>query len=104
MAPEKRLGQHIQKLRKKLGLTQQEMADRLHMSRAGYGNIELDRTDPPASRLEAIAEALCVSPGKLFPRRSKRAVANGHCHTTPSNGTSLLTQIQPITDVNQEGC
>lgn len=51
---------NLKRLRSVGGLTQQELADRAGLSRAGYRNIETGRTIPRSSTLEALAEALDV--------------------------------------------
>ena len=70
------VGQRIKALRDKHKFSQQYMADKLGMTRAGYGNIELGRSQPPADRLQDIADIFNVPVGSLFPRRAKKEPAN----------------------------
>jgi transcriptional regulator with XRE-family HTH domain len=65
------LGTNIRALRHKHGLSQQDMADKLGMTRAGYGNIELGRSCPSSKRLEQIAAIFGVWAGSLLPRKQK---------------------------------
>jgi Zn-dependent peptidase ImmA (M78 family)/transcriptional regulator with XRE-family HTH domain len=51
---------NLKRLRSVGGLTQEELAERAGLSRAGYRNIETGRTIPRSSTLEALAEALDV--------------------------------------------
>lgn len=51
---------NLRRLRKVLNLTQDEVAERAGLSRAGYRNIESRKSAPRASTLEALAEALGV--------------------------------------------
>ena len=53
--------------RKKLGMTQDELAAKTGVSRPQIANIESGRHDPPLSRLRAFADALCVSAKDLIP-------------------------------------
>jgi len=79
-----KLGDRVRALRVKHNLTQQNMADKLGMTRQGYGNIELNRSSPPASRLEEIATILHVTPGALFPPRPRLKV--------PRNGSTAHSE------------
>ena len=51
---------NLKRLRSARGLTQQDLAERAEMSRAGYRNIETGKTSPRSSTLEALAGALDV--------------------------------------------
>lgn len=53
--------------RKKLGLTQAEVAGASGLGRAQIANIEGGRTDVPTKTLIRIAEALKCRPGDLLP-------------------------------------
>lgn len=54
------LSERIRQLRQQKGLSQENMADELGLSTSAYGDIERSRTEPPLSRLEAIATLLEV--------------------------------------------
>ncbi|TDB59819.1 helix-turn-helix domain-containing protein [Arundinibacter roseus] len=49
------LSERIRNLRLQKGFSQENMADMLAISTSAYGDIERGRTEPPLSRLEAIA-------------------------------------------------
>jgi transcriptional regulator with XRE-family HTH domain len=51
------IGLKIKKIREIKNFTQEQMADKLSMSAAGYGKLERDESDIPFSRLEQIAKA-----------------------------------------------
>jgi Zn-dependent peptidase ImmA (M78 family)/transcriptional regulator with XRE-family HTH domain len=51
---------NLKRLRSVGGLSQEELAERAGLSRAGYRNIETGKTTPRSSTLEALAEALAV--------------------------------------------
>ncbi|MNW54942.1 HTH-type transcriptional regulator ImmR [compost metagenome] len=62
------LGQRIRKCRKKLGLTQNEIAQQLDMGRSNFGHIENDRVIPSSTDLEKIADILKTTPDYLLGR------------------------------------
>ncbi len=68
------LGRRIRALRRHHGLLQQDMADKLGMSRAGYGNIELGRGSTSIRRLEEIAAILGTTAADLL-RESQTPMA-----------------------------
>lgn len=57
---------NLRRLRGVKGLTQEELAKRAGLSRAGYRNIETGKTIPRSSTLEALAEALEVALRELL--------------------------------------
>lgn len=62
----KALGKKIQKLRKELGMTQEETAEKTGISRAYMGYIEQGRYTPSLEVLEKISKALKVPLKGLF--------------------------------------
>lgn len=62
-----RLGKRIQKLRKERGLTQEEMAEKLNISRTHMGHIEQGRKAPSLKLMDKIARVLKVKVQELFP-------------------------------------
>jgi transcriptional regulator with XRE-family HTH domain len=62
----KKLGNKIQKRRKVVGLTQEELADKIGVSRQYMGFIEQGRNVPSVEVLEKIARNLKVSLSELF--------------------------------------
>ena len=59
-------GEALQTLRKQKGLSQQEFADLLHVSRSSVANWEADRRLPSASIIAQIADVLEVDVTQLF--------------------------------------
>lgn len=57
----KEFGMRITKLRKELGKTQQEMADRLHTSLDNYRGIEKGRRNPSLDLLIALSSVFNVT-------------------------------------------
>jgi transcriptional regulator with XRE-family HTH domain len=62
-----RLGRHIQKLRKERDLTQEQFAEKLHISLNYLGKIETAKKVPNLRLLYKIAEILKVKVKDLFP-------------------------------------
>lgn len=69
------LGRRLRALRKQAKLSQHEIAQRLRMTRAGYGKYELDKVSPSLARLEALATIFHVTLTALVPPRR----APEHC-------------------------
>ncbi|OGM29423.1 hypothetical protein A2801_02285 [Candidatus Woesebacteria bacterium RIFCSPHIGHO2_01_FULL_41_10] len=61
------LGKKIQKRRKELGLTQEDLGDKVGISRAYMGYIEQGRYAPSLEVLEKIAKHLMVKTSELLP-------------------------------------
>jgi len=62
-----KLGRKIQKLRKDTGLSQEEFAERINISRTHMGHIEQGRKKPSLELLEKIAKQLKVKVNELIP-------------------------------------
>ena len=62
----KALGKKIQRLRKKMGLTQEELAEKVGISRAYMGYIEQGRYSASLEVIEKIAKVLKVKMSDLF--------------------------------------
>jgi len=62
----KLLGKRVQKRRKLMGLTQEDLAEKVNVSRAYIGYIEQARNTPSIELLEKIARVLRVNIKELF--------------------------------------
>lgn len=62
-----KLGRKIQKLRKGIGVSQEQFAFKVGISRTHIGHIEQGRKSPSLELLEKIARALKVKTKDLFP-------------------------------------
>ena len=60
------LAQNLKKHRKRLGITQPELAERASLSTNYLGMIEVGRNFPTADVLERLAAALGIKPNELF--------------------------------------
>lgn len=63
----KTFGVHLRELRKKKGLTQEELADKAGMHFTYIGQIERGIRNPSLINLQKIAKALDIDAGKLLP-------------------------------------
>jgi transcriptional regulator with XRE-family HTH domain len=61
-----KFGHRIQKRRQELGITQEELADKLNLSRTHMGHIEQGRRSPSLEVINKIAKALRTSPKDFF--------------------------------------
>jgi len=64
--PKEKLGVKVQKLRKEAGYTQEDLAEKLKISRTHMGHIEQGRRSPSIKLMEKIARALKVSISDFF--------------------------------------
>ena len=77
-----RFTQNLRRARKAAGLTQQQLADRLHVTRQSVSSWELGRTEPDLQTLAELAEVFETDAGSLlgeagrpaYPRFQKRFV------------------------------
>jgi transcriptional regulator with XRE-family HTH domain len=60
------LGKNLRAARKKLGLTQEEVAERSGVQAGEVSRIERGQRDPKVSTLERLAAAVEVPPGRLL--------------------------------------
>lgn len=66
------VGERIRKTRVKYGMSQAELARRIHVSLNAMNRIELgDTPDPRASRIRAIADVLHVSTDYLLGKKTE---------------------------------
>jgi len=63
----KKFGQRIQKIRKGLKISQEELAARVGIHRNHMGRIERGETNPPIPLIEKIAKELKVKASELLP-------------------------------------
>ncbi len=62
-----KLGKHIKALRQEKGITQEQLAELLSISRTHMGHIEQGRKSPSLDLLEKIAKKLGVKVKDIFP-------------------------------------
>jgi transcriptional regulator with XRE-family HTH domain len=60
------LGKNLRVARKKLGLTQEEVAQRSGLEQGEVSRVERGLRDPQVSTLEKLAAAVEVPPGRLL--------------------------------------
>lgn len=66
MAPVGELGKNLRATRQKLGLTQEELAQRSGVQAGEISRIERGKRDPQISTVEKLARALELPTGRLF--------------------------------------
>lgn len=64
---QEKLGNKIQKLRKAFGLTQEELAEKIKISRTYMGHIEQGRKSPSLKVLNKLSKTLKVKVGDILP-------------------------------------
>ena len=62
----KEFGEHLRKIRKENGYTQQQMADILNISRSTYTYYETGKSQPGYDKLEIMCEVFGVDYNTLF--------------------------------------
>ena len=61
-----KIGDRIRDLRKRYGLTQEELADRAELTKGFISQLERDMTSPSIATLEDILQCLGTSIGEFF--------------------------------------
>lgn len=61
-----RLGQNVRRLRKELGISQEELAERAKVHRTYASDIERGTRNPSITVVDQFAKALGVAPGNLL--------------------------------------
>lgn len=85
------VGAKIKKLRDLKGLTQTEMAEKLHLSLNAYGKVEREETELSINRLQEIAKILEVKLHDLLDFDENRVVFN-QTQTNYDNTTAIAYQ------------
>lgn len=60
------VGKNIKKLRSEKGITQEQLAERLHVTRQAVSNWETDKTQPDIETLSALAECFEITVEELI--------------------------------------
>lgn len=63
------IGENLKSLRKSMGLTQQQVADKLNVSRVNYTRYETNASNPDFQTLVALADFYDVSLDLIFGRK-----------------------------------
>lgn len=84
------VGKQIKKLREQKNLTQEQLAEQLHVTRQAVSNWENEKTQPDVETLHKIACALeCSVEELIYGTERKPAVVN---HTTVQHVTKNVTE------------
>lgn len=68
------LGENIKKLRKKNNMTQQQLADKICVTRPFITDIENDKKSPSLQNLVSIADVLGCTTDDLLKEKEKNAI------------------------------
>jgi transcriptional regulator with XRE-family HTH domain len=82
---QQRIGKQIKRLRSYNEMTQEQVAEKLHIDRNAYGEIERGKTDIHLSRLVQIANFFGVETGELFDAKQKAVFYVTGTSNTQSN-------------------
>ena len=84
------IGKNLRRLRAKSGLTQQEVADKLDVSRVAVGQWESDRTMPRKNSLEALADLFDVTVADLMGEGAEPVAVVGTSRMVPLLGCAHM--------------
>jgi len=63
---QKKFGKKVKELRKKKGLTQEDLAEKINVDRSYMGFIERGERNPTLDKIEKISKALNITLSELF--------------------------------------
>lgn len=87
------VGKNILRLRKEMGMTQEELAKRMgYTSKSSINKIEMGKSDIPQSKIAKFAEVLGTTPAYLMGWEEERTRFT-HSMEVHSVATSILEQI-----------
>ena len=85
------VGKNIKKVREEKGITQEQLAERLNVTRQAVSNWENEKTQPDIETLDRIALALDVDIERLIYGKERKLTIEKHYHTekTVTNGVTF---------------
>ena len=86
------VGKNIKKFREESKMSQETLAENLHVTRQAVSNWENEKTQPDIEMLQSIAQALDVSVEELIYGKSTRVIEN-HYHQNITNITKNIPDI-----------
>ncbi|MCI2068239.1 MAG: helix-turn-helix domain-containing protein [Bacilli bacterium] len=92
-------GQRFQRLRKEKGLTQENIADQLHVSSQAVSKWETDASLPDITLLSAISDILDVSIDELLGKEKTKPAA----FVPPSSPSDYLNKLLKIRVISADG-
>lgn len=90
------IGKRIKKARKKLGLTQEELANRAQISRSSVANYESGLREPKGTILVNIATALNTTTDFLLGHGDTQEAADKDIETAIGNDPALMELLSEI--------
>ena len=94
------VGKMIAKVRNERGLSQQQLANKLNMSKQAISNYECGKREPDYATLEAIADAL-NAPMAMFISKEDQAAALEAIYATYSK-SNLPSNVRPISALHHQ--
>lgn len=85
------VGYNIRRFREAKGLTQEQLAERLNVTRQAVSNWETEKTQPDIDTLQRIAQVLEVSVEELIygEKRENKTIVNNNVTKNIKKGLSL---------------
>ncbi|MDL2220059.1 cupin domain-containing protein [Eubacteriales bacterium OttesenSCG-928-N14] len=96
------IGAKIKQLRKKYGLTQQELADRAELSKGFISQLERDLTSPSINTLVDILECLGTSLPEFFSESTEEKVVYGPQDIFETENAELGSKIEWLVTTAQK--
>lgn len=93
-----KIGHKIKRIREMKGLSQSDVAERLHISQRAYSDIENDKTKVDLERLNALSEVFEITPIDLLTFDEKQVFNN--C-TLSGNNYSTIHNISEVAIENE---
>ena len=84
-----KLGQHILKLRKKQGLSQEQLGEKVNVTRQTISNWELDETTPNSEQLKSLSQVFNISIDELLDNETKEVLMKKVSNTEQLSGLTL---------------
>jgi|SRR5690606_7990402 len=85
------IGKKLQKLRKARGLSQEQIADKLHISQSAYARIEMGESHSWANHIQQICETFEITPEELVSNES--IVINTNQQGGNSTNAIIINQL-----------
>lgn len=94
---------NLLELRKSSGLTQQELADRLGISRSAIGNYEKGIREPDLETLEKIADFFNLDMGKLVGKYNVNKAIYASYHILENMTEDEIKCLRDFKNLNKDG-
>jgi len=86
----KTIGERIRKHREEKGYSQENLAEKLHISRSAYQRIENGETNTWVNHLSSLCEELGISADELLTTDENFVQVNNHNESSNDNGSGVI--------------